>query len=91
MQRNSSTSGWKRSWWRKLISVLVVVAVVLTIMSPELAFLGFLLDPLILDVSLLLFGAQLLLFSGHIKAFVVSAYLGMRRRLPVFRLRRRRS
>ena len=51
-------------------------------------FLGFLLDPLILDVAILLLGAQLLLFNGQIRAFLVSAYSGITCRLSAFRLRR---
>ena len=52
LENNSSASGERRSWWRKLLGVVIAVAVVITILNPEMAFLGFLLDPLILDVAI---------------------------------------
>lgn len=74
---------WHRPWWRMLIGLLIAVAATVFIMNPELAFLSFLLDPLILDVAILLLGARLLLFNGQIRVFVVSTYSGIRRRLSV--------
>ena len=88
LEKYSSTSGSKRSWWRKALGAVIVVAVAITILNPEMAFLGFLLDPLILDVAILLLGAQLLLFSGHIRAFFVSTYSGITRRLSAVKRRR---
>jgi hypothetical protein len=50
-----------------------VVATIL-VLNPELAFLGFLLDPVMLDVAILLLGTQLLLFNGQIRVFLAATY-----------------
>ena len=78
---------WKQPWWRVVIGALIAVAATLLIMNPELAVLGFLLDPLILDVAILLLGAQLLLFNRQIQAFCVSTYLGIMHRWYAFKLK----
>ena len=87
-EKTSSASRWSRPWWPKLIGVVIAVMVLVTILNPELAFLGFLLDPLILDVAILLLGAQLLSFNRQIMTFFVATYSGITRRLSVFRLKR---
>jgi hypothetical protein len=88
LEKTSPVGRWRRPWWRKLLGVVIAVVVAVTILNPELAFLGFLLDPLILDVAILLLGAQLLLFNGQIRAFLVSTYSGITRHLSAVGLRR---
>lgn len=60
------------------------------VLNPELAFLGFLLDPLILDVAILLLGAQFLLLNSQIRTFLVSTYLRITRRLSGLRLKHKK-
>lgn len=87
---NVRDGGWKRPWWRKLLGVLIAVLVVITVLNPELAFLGFLLDPLILDVAILLLGAQLLLLNSQIRAFLISTYLSITRRASAVGLKQKK-
>ena len=46
---------WKRQLWRTLLSVAAAVALVILVVNPELAALGFLFDPMLLDVAIVLF------------------------------------
>ena len=87
MQDKSTTVRRKRKWWRALLGVVAAVALVLLVMNPELAALGFLFDPIMLDVAILFFGTQMLLFSGQIRAFLTTAYSGIVRRLKTLRPR----
>jgi hypothetical protein len=88
LEKISPAGRWKQPWWRTLLGVVVAVVVTILVLNPELAFLGFLLDPLILDVAILLLGTQLLLFNRQITAFLVATYTGITRRLSTVRLRR---
>jgi hypothetical protein len=65
---------WKRRWWRTLLGVVAAVALVMLVMNPELAALGFLFDPIVLDVAIMFLGTQLLLFNGHIRTFLIATY-----------------
>jgi uncharacterized membrane protein HdeD (DUF308 family) len=87
MQDKSATVRRKRKWWRAVLGVVAAVALVILVMNPELAALGFLFDPIMLDVAILLFGTQILLFSGQIPIFLTTAYSGLVRRLNTLRLR----
>ena len=75
---------WRRPWWRVLAGVVITVAATIFIMIPELTLLGFLVDPLILDVAILLFGTQLFLSSAQIRAFFVSTNAGIGRCVSSF-------
>jgi hypothetical protein len=88
LEKISPAGRWRRPWWRTLLGVVVVVIVTILVLNPELAFLGFLLDPVMLDVAILLFGTQLLLLNDQIRTFLVTTYSRIARRLSAFRLRR---
>jgi hypothetical protein len=91
LEKISPAGRWRRPGLRTLLGVVVVMVVAILVLNPELAFLGFLLDPVMLDVAILLFGTQILLLNGQIRTFLVTTYLGIARRLSVFRLRRQGS
>lgn len=80
-EQTPSTASPNRKWWRLLLGAVTAVALVLLFVSPELAALGFLFDPALLDVALLLFGTQLMLFNGHIQALLSATWSGLARRL----------
>jgi len=88
LEKTSPAGRWNRPWWRTLLGVVVAVVVTILVLNPELAFLGFLLDPVMLDVAILLLGTQLLLLNGQIRTFLVGTYSGIARRLSAVRLRR---
>ena len=88
MQEEPDTTPKKRKWWRALLGVVAAVALVILVMNPELAALGFLFDPIMLDVAILFFGTQALLFSSQIRTFLITTYSGLVRRLKTLRLRR---
>ncbi|WEN16578.1 hypothetical protein PY254_07910 [Rhodanobacter sp. AS-Z3] len=52
-----------------MLAVTATFAIVILITTPELAALSFLFDPVLLDVALLFFGTQLLLFHGQRRSF----------------------
>ncbi len=78
----------KRRWWRALLGVVAALALLVLDMTPELAALRFLIDPILLDAALVLFGAQLLLFNGQIRIFLTATCSGVIPRLKAIRLRR---
>lgn len=89
MPEKSSPAGRpKRRWWRALLGVVAALALVVLVMNPELAALGFLFDPILLDVALVLFGTQLVLFNGQIRTFLTAICSSAMRRLKAIRLRR---
>lgn len=71
-----------------MLGVVVALAVAILVLNPELAALGFLFDPVMLDVAILLFGTQLLLFNGQIRAFLTARYSIVVRRLKAIGRRR---
>lgn len=83
-----AVSSWKRLWWRTFLGVVATVALVMLVMNPELAALGFLFDPIVLDVAIIFFGSQLLLFHGQIRTFLTATYASVLGRLKALRLRR---
>ncbi len=88
MPETSSTVGRpKRRWWRALLGVVAAVALVVLLLNPELAALGFLFDPVLLDVALVLFGTQLLLFNGQIRTFLSATCSSAKRGLKAMKLR----
>lgn len=87
-EKASSAARPKRSWWRMLLGVVAAVALVLLIVNPELAALGFLFDPVLLGAALVLFGTQLMLLNGHIRPFFSATCSGVVRRLNARRLKR---
>jgi protein-S-isoprenylcysteine O-methyltransferase Ste14 len=87
MQDKSATVRRKRKWWRAVLGVVAAVALVILVMNPELAALGFLFDPIMLDVAILLFGMQMLLFSGQIRTFITATCSSIVRHLKTLRLR----
>ena len=89
MPEKSSPKGrWKRLSWRTLLGVVATVALVILVVNPELAALGFLFDPIVLDVAIVFLGTQVLLFNGQIRAFVTATRSSIVRRLKAVRLRR---
>lgn len=74
MEEPSTVPGKKRLWWRIFLGVISALALVILVTTPELAALGFLFDPILLDVAILFFGTQFLLFGSQIRAFLSSAY-----------------
>lgn len=78
----------KRSWWRMLLGVIAAVALILLIVNPELAAMGFLFDPVLLDVALVFFGTQLMFFNGQVRLFFSAAGSSIVRRLKASTLRR---
>lgn len=78
----------KRRWWRVLLAVIAMLALLMLVMNPELAALGFLFDPIVLDVALVFLGAQLLQFNGQIRSFFAATGSSALRRWNAFRLRR---
>ena len=60
--------------WRRLrqtlLGVAAAVALVILVVNPGLAALGFLFDPMLLDVAIVLFGTQFLLFKGQVRSFL---------------------
>jgi len=90
LEKTPPAGRWNRPWWRTLLGVVVVAVVTILVLNPELAFLGFLLDPVMLDVAILLLGAQLILFNGQVRTFLVGTYSGVARHLSAVRLWRRK-
>ncbi len=85
---SSPVSRRKRSWWRIFLGVVTTVAVVMLVMNPELAALGFLFDPVLLDVAIVFFGSQLLLFNSQVRTFLTATCSSVARRFEALRLRR---
>lgn len=87
-EKTAPTGRWKRLWWRTLLSAVATAALVMLVMFPELAALGFLFDPVLLDVAVMLLGTQLLLFRSQIRDFLIATYSSVMRRLKTYRPRR---
>lgn len=87
-EKSSPLGRWKRLSWRTLLGVVAAVALIILVVNPELAALGFLFDPVLLDVAIVLFGTQLLLFNGQIRSFFAATCSSVMRRLKAVRLRR---
>lgn len=58
------------------------------VMSPELAALSFLFDPVVLDVAIVFLGTQLLLFNGQIQSFFAATGSNILRRVKAINLNR---
>ena len=71
-----------------MLGVTATVALIILVVSPELAALGFLFDPMLLDVAIVFFGAQILLFNGQIRSFFAATCSSVVRRLKSVRTRR---
>lgn len=71
-----------------MLGVFATVALVMLVMNPELAALGFLFDPIVLDVAIVFLGTQLLLVNGQVRAYLGATWSGAVRRWKTFRLRR---
>lgn len=76
---------WKRRSWRALLGVVAAVALVILVMSPELAALGFLFDPILLDVAIVFFGTQLVVFKDQIWLFLIATGSGIAHRWKALR------
>jgi len=87
-EKSSPMDRWKRLRWRILLGVVATVALVMLVLNPELAALGFLFDPIVLDIAILFLGTQLLLFHGQIRTFLTATYSSIVRRLKAVRQRR---
>jgi xanthine/uracil permease len=87
-EKSSPIGRWKRLLWRILLGAVAMVALIMLVVNPELAALGFLFDPIVLDVAIMLLGTQLLLFNGQIRAFSTVTCSNVVRRLKAVRLRR---
>ena len=87
-EKSSPIGRWKRLLWRILLGAVAMVALIMLVVNPELAALGFLFDPIVLDVAIMLLGTQLLLFHGQIRAFSTATCSNVVRRLKAVRLRR---
>lgn len=87
-EKSSPVGRWRRLSWRTLLSVAAAVALVILVVNPELAALGFLFDPMLLDVAIVLFGTQLALFNGQIRSFFAVTCSSVVRRLKAVRPRR---
>lgn len=87
-EKSSPVGRWRRLLWRTLLGVAAAVALVILVVNPELAALGFLFDPMLLDVAIVLFGTQLLLFNGQIRSFFAATCSSVVRRLKAVRPRR---
>lgn len=74
MPDNSAVRQQNRLWWRIFLGLISALALVVLVTTPELAALGFLFDPILLDVAILFFGTQFLLFGSQIRTFLTSAY-----------------
>lgn len=85
---SSPVSRRKRSWWRLFLAVISTVALVMLVLNPELAALGFLFDPVVLDVAIVFFGSQLLLFNEQVRTFLTAACSSVVRRFKTLRLKR---
>ena len=70
----SAVGRLKRRSWRTLLVAVAAVALVVLVLFPELAALSFLFDPVLLDVAIMFFGTQLLLFKGQIWPFFDATY-----------------
>jgi hypothetical protein len=68
--------------------VVAAGALVLLVVNPELAALGFLFDPILLDVAIVFFSTQLILFNGQIRSFLTAGFSSVVRRLKTVRLKR---
>jgi hypothetical protein len=69
----------KRLWWRALLGLVAAVALVILVVNPELAAIGFLFDPIVLDVAILFFGTQIVLFRDQIRLFLITTGSGISR------------
>ena len=78
----------KRLWWRALLGIVAALALVMLVLSPELAALGFLFDPIVLDVAIIFFGTQLLLFSDQVRLLLSATRSGVARGWKALRLKR---
>ena len=87
-QKPSLAETRKRPWWRILLGVVVTGALVVLVVNPELAALGFLFDPILLDVAIVFFSTQLILFNGQIRSFLTAGFSSLGRRLKTVRLKR---
>lgn len=87
-EKSSPVGRAKRRWWRTLLGVIAAVALVVLVVNPELAALGFLFDPILLDMALVIFGTQLVLFNGQLRTFLTATGSSAMHRLKAIRLRR---
>ena len=71
-----------------LLAVAATLAIVLLVMTPELAALSFLFDPVLLDVAILFFGTQILLFNGQIRSFFATTSASIARRIRTISAKR---
>ncbi len=78
----------KQLWWRALLGAVATVALVMLVLNPELAALSFLFDPIVLDVAILFFGTQILLFNDQIQVFLTATCSSVARCWKALRLRR---
>ena len=78
----------KQRWRRALLVIAATMAIVILVMTPELAALSFLFDPVLLDVALLFFGTQLLLFHRQIGSFFAATSASIARRFKAIRSKR---
>lgn len=86
MQEELSPEGRLTQRWRRaLLTIAATIAIVILVMTPELVALSFLFDPVLLDVALLFFGTQLLLFHGQIRSFFAATSASIVRRLKRIR------
>ena len=73
-EESSAVGRLKRRSWRVLLFAVVAVSLVVLVSFPELAALGFLFDPVLLDVAIMFFGTQLVIFNGQIRSFFGATY-----------------
>lgn len=62
----------KQRWFQTLLLAIAAVALLVLVVNPELAALSFLFDPIMLDVAIVFFGTQLLLFNGQIRVLLAA-------------------
>ncbi|MGP1664688.1 MAG: hypothetical protein ACTS5I_01985 [Rhodanobacter sp.] len=84
----SQASRLKHRVGRVLLGATAAVALVILVVNPELAALSFLFDPVLLDVAILFFGTQILLFDGQIRSFFSTARANIAHYFKAIRSRR---
>lgn len=87
-KKPAAVTRFKRRGWRVLLGAVAMVAVLVLVMVPELAALGFLFDPILLDVAIMLFATQFVMFRGQIKSLLATAGSVLMRGLRTLKLKR---